>query len=132
MGAWGTRPFDNDSAGDFLDALFEGGLDVIEDAFDHVLDAGEEDLEAPTAEEAIAAAAIVARLKVGAPFSGEVEIEAWIAQAQPAASPELIAKARASLQRIMTAPSELLDLWQEAEEFPEFQAGIAALLRRLG
>lgn len=133
MGAWGTGAFDNDSAGDFCDAVTQGGgLAVIEDAFDHVLEAGSECLEAPTAEEAIAAAAIVARLKDGVPLSGEAEIEAWIAAERPSASQGLIAKARDALQRIMTAPSELLELWQDAEEFPDFQAGVAGLLRRLG
>jgi len=133
MGAWGTVAFDNDTAGDFCQTVTDGGgLAVIEDAFDHVLDAEEDDLEAPTAEEAIAAAAIVARVKDGVPLAGEEEIEAWIAQARPVATPDLIAKAQASLQRIMMAPSELLDLWQDAEEFPDFQAGVEALLRRLG
>ena len=133
MGAWGTGPFSNDTAGDFLDAMFDGGsVAAIEDAFDHVLEAGGEYLEAPTAEEAIAAAAIVARLKDGLPLPGEDEIEAWIAREQPAVSPGLIAKARHALQRVITAPSELLELWQDAEEFSDFQAGIDDLLRRLG
>ena len=133
MGAWDTGPFDNDSAGDFVPAVADGGgVAAIEDAFDHVLEAGTDYLEAPTAEEAVAAAAILARLKDGVPLRGEDEIEAWIAQEQPKASPALIAKARDSLRRVMTAPSELLELWQDAEEFPAFQAGIDDLLRRLG
>jgi len=131
MGAWGTGPFDNDGAGDFVWTVTDGGgLSVIEDAFDHVLEAGGEDLEAPSAEEAIAAAAIVARLKDGAPLADEVE--AWIASEQPKVTDTLIAKARHALQRVMTAPSELLELWQESDEFPAFQAGIGALLQRLG
>jgi hypothetical protein len=118
---------------DFLLAVCDvGGMAMIEDAFDHLLEAGNGDLESSSAEEAVAAAAIVARLKDGVPLPGKDEIEAWIAQERPFASPELIAKARNALRRVMTAPSELLELWQEAEEFPAFQAGIDDLLRRLG
>ena len=131
MSAWGNGPFENESAGDFIAVVCEGGgLDAIEDAFDHVLEAGGEDLESTSAEEAVAAAAIVARLKDGAPLAGK--IENWLVQEQPAMSGELVAKARSALQRVMTAPSELLELWQDAEEFPDFQAGIETLLRRLG
>ena len=133
MGCWDVGPFENDTAGDFASAVCDGGgLAAIEDAFDHVLEAGSEYLEAPTAEEAVAAAAIVARLKDGVALPGEDEIEAWIAQEQPTVSPALIVKARDALQRVITAPSELLELWQDAEEFPDFQAGIDDLLRRLG
>lgn len=132
MGCWGIGPFDNDAAGDFIFSVADGGgLAAIEDAFDHVSEAGSEYLEAPTAEEAIAAAAIVARLKDRASLSSG-EIEAWIAKEQPVASSALITKARDALHRVMIAPSELLELWQEAEEFPDFQAGIDDLLRRLG
>lgn len=131
MSAWGTGPFENDSAGDFARAVLDGGsLAVIEDALDHVLEADDEDLEAPAAEEAIAAAAILARLKDGAPLAAN--IEAWIAQEQPAASPQLAAKARDALRRVMTAPSELLELWQDSDDFAAFETGIAALRKRLG
>ncbi len=131
MSAWGPGAFENDAAGDFAEAVWEGGgLAVVEDAFDHVLEAGDEDLESTSAEEAVAAAAIVARLKDGLPLAGK--IESWIAQEQPTISGELLAKARNALQRVMTAPSELLELWQDTDEFPDFQAGIDALLRRLG
>ena len=131
MGAWGAGAFENDAARDFAFAVCDGGgVTVIEDAFDHVLDADDDDLEAPTAEEAIAAAAIVARLKDGVPLTDN-RLEGWIAQDRPTTSPNLIAKASACLQRAITAPSELLDLWQDTEEFADFQAGVDDLLRRL-
>ena len=133
MGCWDIGPFENDSAGDFVAAVCDGGgLAAIEDAFDHVLEAGSEYLEAPTAEEAVAAVAIVARLKDGVPLLKETALEAWIVQERPSVSPGLIAKACDALRRVMTAPSELLELWQEGEEFPDFKAGIDDLLRRLG
>ena len=131
MSAWGPGAFENDAAGDLAEAVCEGGgLAVIEDAFDHVLEAGDEDLESTSAEEAIAAAAIVARLKDGAPLAGKVE--SWIVQERPTISGELVAKAQNALQRVMTAPSELLELWQDTDEFPVFQSGIETLLQRLG
>jgi hypothetical protein len=131
MSAWGPGAFENDAAGDFAEVVCDGvGMAAIEDAFDHVLEAGDEDLESTSAEEAVAAAAIVARLKDGTPLTGTVE--SWIAQEQPTISGELLAKARSALQRVMTAPSELLELWQDTDEFPDFQAGIGTLLNRLG
>jgi len=131
VGAWGPGAFENDTAGDFCWSVTDGGgLAALEDAFEHVLEAADEDLEAPAAEEAIAAAAIVARLKDGTPLDDG--LEAWIAKERPAISDALAAKARAALARILTAPSELLDLWQETEDFPDFKAGIDGLLRRLG
>ena len=60
MGAWGTGSFENDGAADFAWAIAEGGLPVIEKAFDRVLAAGQSYLE--DAEEAIAAAEVVAKL----------------------------------------------------------------------
>lgn len=132
MGAWGTGAFDNDCAGDFVLVVRDGGgLDALADAFDHVLDAGDEDLEAPSAEEAIAAAAIVARLKDGA-LLADAKTEAWIAEERPVISSELVGKARHALLRVMIAPSELLDLWQQTEDFTDFQAGVEDLLKRLG
>jgi hypothetical protein len=133
MGAWGTGPFQNDTAGDFVDVVTDGdGLVAIEDAFDHVLEADDDDLEAPTAEEAIAGAAIVARLKTGVSLAGEEAIEAWVAKDQPQVSPDLIAKAWQAVARIMTEPSELLDLWRESDDFAGFRASIDGLLRSLG
>jgi hypothetical protein len=131
VGAWGPGAFENDIAGDFCWSVTDGGgLAAIEDAFAHVLEADDEDLEAPAAEEAIAAAAIVARLKDGAPLDDG--LEAWIAREKPAVSPALIAMAREALQRIVTPPSELLDLWQESDDDAAFRSGIESLLRRLG
>lgn len=60
MGAWGTGGFENDGAADFAWEIAEGGLPVIEKAFDSVLAAGESYLE--DGDEAIAAAEVVAKL----------------------------------------------------------------------
>lgn len=62
MGAWGTGVFENDAAGAFAVAVAGGGgVAALEAALDRVLAAGDVYLEAPQAEEAIAAAEIVAR-----------------------------------------------------------------------
>jgi putative IMPACT (imprinted ancient) family translation regulator len=133
MGAWDTGPLENDSARDFLSAVADGGgLTAIEDAFDHVLEAGEEYLEAPTAEEAVAAAVIIARFKDGVKLVREAELEAWIAQEKPTASAAMVSKARDALHRVMTEPSELIELWAEGDGFDDFKAGINDLIKRLG
>ena len=64
MGAWGTGIFDNDTACDWAYDL-EGASDLslIERALSKVLNVGAEYLEATEAEEALAAAETIARLK---------------------------------------------------------------------
>ena len=64
MGAWGTGVFDNDTACDWVGELVESSdLSRIETTLDNVLQAGSGYLEAPEAEEALAAAEVVARLQ---------------------------------------------------------------------
>jgi hypothetical protein len=46
-------------------------------------------------------------------------------------SPALIARARDALARILAPNSELRELWEEAEEFPDWQATVVELLGQL-
>jgi hypothetical protein len=64
MGAWGTGVFENDDAADFVGDIIEGnGLSPIETAIDRVLQVKQGYLEAPEASQALAAVAILVRLK---------------------------------------------------------------------
>ena len=130
MGAWGSGPFDNDDAGDFVGNLIDvGDWNVAEAAFDAVLAIGDEYLEAPESSAAIAAAAVVAH-KVG---NGSVAVHPEdVAAIATLTSPTavLVAKARAALARIKKQ-SELADLWDEASAKDEWRATLEPIERAL-
>ena len=63
MGTWGAGTLDNDTAVDWMYGLGEvSDLSLIEGTLDRALAVGGEHLEAPDAEEALAAAEAVARM----------------------------------------------------------------------
>ena len=63
MGRWGFGIFENDTACDFKYLVVDGGgLVPIEQALDRVVSAGDRYLEVSEADEALAAADIIARL----------------------------------------------------------------------
>ncbi|MEW2625903.1 DUF4259 domain-containing protein [Streptomyces sp. NPDC048106] len=110
MGTWDVGPFDNDTAADFcgdLDAAAaverEG---IVCSALIRVIDNADY-LETPESEEAVAAAALVAAHCPGGP------------PAEPVYGPKeplpdltgLRDLALQALDRVMTEPSELLELW---------------------
>jgi hypothetical protein len=130
MGAWGSGPFDNDDAGDFVGGLIDAGdWSAAEEAFDAVLAIGEEYLEAPESSAAIAAAAVVAHKLGNAAIEIHPEDAAGIA---PIGSPpsSLVAKARAALTRIKKQ-SELADLWEEAGAKDEWLATLEPIEKAL-
>lgn len=117
MGTWDVGPFDNDTAADFCGDLDEAAADeregIIRGALTRVIDTAGY-LESPESEEAVAAAALVtAQCPGGDP-------------AHPVYGPEeplpdltgLRDLALQALDRIMTEPSELMDLWAEADGGP--------------
>ena len=90
MGAWGTAPFDNDDAGDWVYALEDDGV------------------------AAVAAAAAVA-LTSGVPVESSEEVDDWLTAADPAALEELrtlATQAAAALHRVLDG-SELAELYGE-------------------
>ncbi|MCX5612568.1 DUF4259 domain-containing protein [Streptomyces sp. NBC_00047] len=117
MGTWDVGPFDNDTAADFggdLDEVAAGEREgIVRSALTRVIDTAAY-LEAPASEVAVAAAALVAaRCPGGEP-------------ADPIYGPEeslpdltgLRDLALQALDRIMTEPSELMDLWAESDGGP--------------
>lgn len=133
MGAWGIGTFENDTACDFVDKVAEeGGLVILEQALDRVI-ASTTYLEAPDAAEGLAAADIVARLN-GSPgdrTAYTAEIDAWVGRSKTMPSEALIDKARRSVARILTEPSELLELWQESRNYEAWKSSVEEVLRRL-
>ena len=134
MGTWGVGSFSNDNAADWIWELEEADdLSVVEAAIARVLDAGDELVESPEAEEAIAAAEVLARLK-GMPDDPEdssEEVDQWIASHPIAPPAALIEKAIQALQRIMRDPSELLECWQDSDDLAGWTAAMNDLEKRL-
>jgi Domain of unknown function (DUF4259) len=133
MGSWGTCIFENDDACDYAaDVASTGDVSILERTFDLILET-EGHLEAPIASEALTAADIVARLRgrPGEQTAYTAEIDRWVAGLKLVPSDQLLEKARRSVERIMTAPSELLELCQESQDFASWKRTIDGLMNRL-
>ena len=135
MGAWSHESFGNDDACDWVAELQEGtSLRPVESAFDEVIDAGDDYLEAPQACVAIAAAEVVARLRgrFGLCDAYSERIDQWVARVELEPAPPLIAKARLALERVLAEPSELLELWEDSHDSSEWRAAVTDLASRVG
>jgi len=134
MGAWGTGIFDNDTACDWAYTLEESDdLSVVEQTLEKVISAGFEYLEAPEAEEALAAAEVIARLQgnYGDRNAYTEIIDKWVLGRALRVSPELVRKTLLAIERVLTEPSELVELWKESEDFDAWKASISNLSSRI-
>lgn len=127
MGTWDIGPFDNDTAADFsyrVDSAPEGKkAEVLLTAFREVTGTGEEYLDADLSVEAIASAALVAAQCPG----GEPVTTSYGPKEPLGVLPvALRAEAVAALDRVLTEPSELLELWEESDG-GEWKAGVRTL-----
>jgi hypothetical protein len=130
MGAWGSGPFQNDDALDWL-ADLEGstGLGLVEEALDQV-NAEVDYLETFKCFNALAAAEVVAAL-AGEPAADLPEkTETWISDNAINPAGDLLSQAMAAVSRIKQN-SELRELWEESEDSAEWLAGVEDLERRL-
>lgn len=130
MGTWGTGSFENDGASDWVYEL-EGssGFAFLEETLDAGLSS--DYLDAPDAENAIAAAETVACLLGRAGPSPTESLKKWVAAQSQAPTDPLRSKALAVVQRVQTAPSELLELWEESDDLEGWRAELSALSSRL-
>lgn len=134
MGTWGIGSFENDNAVDWTYGLKgKSDLSYVESTLDKVLNLGPGYLEAPDAEEAIAAAEAVARLlgRFAARDAYTKSIDDWVSQVSVRPSPQLIEKARRALERIQQEPSELVDLWNESADAKAWRDSVTALALRV-
>lgn len=134
MGAWGSGILENDTAQDFIAAVLdENDLSTIEEAIARVLRAAGDYLEAPEAEEAIAAVNLIARIlgrDAEEPEDGD-EVDAWICRCEVEPDDVLVEDARKALERILTDPSELLEQWQESDDYETWERNVRALQQSL-
>lgn len=130
MGTWSHEPFGNDTASDWTYELEETkDLSLIETALDNVLEMGEDYLEAPTAEEAIGAVEVLAKL-LGRGTQSDAyteKVDDWVKSIKQKPSPALLQKAQVAIGRILADDSELLELWRDSDDFEAWQASLALL-----
>ncbi|HVL07010.1 MAG TPA: DUF4259 domain-containing protein [Acidimicrobiales bacterium] len=131
MAVWGTGPFDNDDAADFVDELYErADLAPAREALAATMDS-DGWLEAPDGARAVAAAVVVA-----AGFDGHMadlpdDVVAWL-HAHPDAGTLADARlAMDALVRIAGPDSELRDIRLAGPEGPAWVEQVARLGYRL-
>lgn len=131
MGAWSHEPFGNDTACDWKLAL-EGSadFDVIEQAFDQMIEDDDEYLDADYGCVVHAAAEVLAKI-LGQGTQDEVYpegIEEWIGTLTIKPSPALLQKAVKALDLLLSEESELNELWEESgDDYALWKENIAAL-----
>jgi hypothetical protein len=128
VGAWGTGPFDNDDASDWVYELEGGGIATVESALSEALAGG--DLVVPTDTNALAAGEVIAAA-LGHPAAGLrediVELANGLAESVTA---DHAARARTAAERVL-AGSELAGLWSESDDDAEWRGTVDDLIRRL-
>ena len=133
MGAWSADSFGNDTACDWAYSLEEtSDLSLVREAIERVIECEEECLDAPDAEEAIAAVEVIARLKgnFGQRDAYSETVDNWV-EAHPQKPPQdLVKLAGRALDRILRQPSELLELWEESAEFDDWKKSVLDLKDR--
>ena len=134
MGAWSHESFGNDTACDWSGPLADAvDLTYVDETLQRVLDAGDDDLDMDLSCEAIAAAEVVARLQghFGLRDAYSQAVDDWVAKTRQVPGADLANKARAVLHRIVSAPSELLELWEESEDAEAWLSAVSALRDRI-
>jgi len=134
MGAWASDPFGNDTACDWkYDAESAADLSFVSKAIEKIHQQGDEYLDADAAQEAIAAADVLARLrgKFYTRNSYTESIDEWVANHPITPSQELLTSAIRAIDRILTEPSEILELWGESDKFDEWKKHLTDLQDRL-
>lgn len=112
MGTWGSGPFENDHAADWVQDLEDADdLALALDALERVR--GSQYVDADDASTAIAAAEVVAAVG-GRPHADLPEdVRRWVATSDITVNPEHSEEAAAAVARIRGEDSELAELWAE-------------------
>jgi hypothetical protein len=135
MGAWGTGNFANDTAKDWAADFVEvGDLSFVREVLEKVAaTTAEEDLRARVSCHALAACEVIARLKGnwGTRNSYSEKVDDWV-QANPTEpSRDLIELALRAIDRIVTAPSELMELWGDVKKGSDWRSTVGDLRERV-
>ena len=130
MGTWGSGPFENDNAADWVYDLEDADdLTLAMDALERVR--GSDYVDADDASIAIAAAEVVAAAG-GRPHADLPEdVRRWIITNGVTLDPEHSEEAAAAVARIRGEDSELSELWDEGDA-EEWHGHLDDLTLRLG
>ena len=133
MGCWAIDSFGNDSAADWLIDLIESNdLSLVHEAVARVL-ASEGYLDSPDATDALAAVEVVVAA-LGRPTDAaqsEPELLEWIARVKPQPDSQLVSDSLQAIDRILAPESELRELWEDTEDYNDWQAEVTKLQSRL-
>ena len=137
MGAWGTGPFENDEAREFVDGL-EGTapasrLGTLEPTLRRVAYSGDY-LAAPEVTEAVAAAAVVGAVLNPTAAAAEPGLPTWVSEARAERlDNEIVELSRRALRRsLQSRDNEAYELWEEAGAAREWQNDLRRVLGWLG
>jgi hypothetical protein len=130
MGTFSFRNFDNDDAADFLADFADDPSEVV--LLETLVTAAEDDgsLDADVAAHALAAAEIVAAWQGQPAPDFPEDLRELADELDVSDEDELTELARRAVQAVLRH-SELLDLWQDSKELPQWQAAQQDLLKRL-
>ncbi|KAA2260976.1 DUF4259 domain-containing protein [Solihabitans fulvus] len=131
MGAWGSGPFDNDSAADWSNELDDAEPEqrptLIHDTLAEAVNE-DDDLDIDVACAAIAAAAIVAAHRPGGPVVQSAYAPDFLASGELLDLPDEYADlALRALDRVFQEDSEWLNLWEEGGGLAEVTEALAPL-----
>jgi hypothetical protein len=131
MGAWGISAFENDDGLDWLgDFCDEPGEELLKDAFVPVNEIDDDYLESPEASNALIAAEVVAFL-LNSPSSDFPEhSKECMENLQIKLSDDLVSNAVKAVERVKS-DSELKELWEETDNFQEWNKVVNDLIGRL-
>ncbi len=145
MGSWGTKTFEDDGTCDWYDEFCnsEQNIEKIEDAFDDVIE-NEDFLDYEFCTAALAAAEIVATA-LGNPsedfpdeeyHAGDDENDdlpsLGLGSIKRELNAEIIEKGQRAVRKVLQyRRSELRELWEDSEEYGEWQETLQGLLNRL-
>ena len=133
MGCWAIGSFGNDSAADWLfDLMKTADLSLVRETIGRAL-MTDGYLESPDATDALAAIEVVAAAlgRATEEAENEPELLEWIARVKPAPDAKLVSDAQRAIDRILAPESELRELWEDTEDFSDWQAEVAGLRSRL-
>ncbi|HSX64726.1 MAG TPA: DUF4259 domain-containing protein [Pseudoxanthomonas sp.] len=133
MGCWAIGSSGNDSAADWLgDLTATSDLSLVRATIARVLTA-DGYLDSPDATDALAAIEVLAAAlgRPTAEAANQPELLEWIAQVKPSPEAKLVSDAQQAIDRILGLDSELRELWEDTEDFGDWQAEVRDLRSRL-
>ncbi|MDP5141379.1 DUF4259 domain-containing protein [Rheinheimera baltica] len=121
MGAWSAEPFGNDTACDWASELEDSqGLSAVNKALQAVLEC-DDYIDADIGEEALAAVEVIAKL-LGKGTQNDAyteDVDAWVAAQTEQPDASVITNAKQVLKRLSSDESELMELWEDDDDFTD-------------